>query len=1162
MPAYEEQIASLNSSQREAAEIAFNAVVAAGAGSGKTKVLASRFLHLVVKKKIPVDRILALTFTRKAASEMRARIYSILAETENPEAQAAAAAFYSAQIETLDSFCASICRSACREYGVSPDFAVDDEGIAEQARQAALSFILQHRASPALISLMQKFSLEKIAEGLFVAAMKEHSSLSSPLDFDQIAAAQKKAVREKFADVVSSIISLFNRLKELSREARDTGKSPKTWDKLNEALGGGILEPDIANSASVVAFVTTCAKVACVKNSFGAGDAKDALNCFKAETETMMPLANFILNEAIINETFTLLNEFQVIFNEIKRSRIALTFRDISQIALDSLKRDEALRRFWKEQVDSIIIDEFQDNNELQKDLLYLISGESEAGCIPSPESLENNKLFFVGDEKQSIYLFRGANVSVFRRLKTELGQGKAMPQLLVNYRTEKRLLNVFNSIFPHVFCPADEAEGFKDFEAEFFPSNASVKTEGCNSGIELILFADERFNSKDKEQASKTDSEAQEVAQVIKRLVTEGYKIRNKAAGGQAQHCCYSDIAILFRSTGKQRRFEQALRDDGIPYQSEALTGLFSDAPANDLYSLLRLAVNPEDTFSYAVVLRSPFAAVDDASFARIMTARAEAAESKRAPALPFSDEDAAIVAECSKDKFKRAAYTYAFVQEKADKLSIAQLVSALWYDFGYRYAVISDPALVHYSEIYDYFFELARQADAKALSLSDFLDSIDKKHEAGMRFDEIDVPAGKGSGVRLMTVHKSKGLEFPIVFIVDAANSGRAETNAEPFYFSEKHSITINTEVPEELKGIKSGGNFFYMEAKAENAAKAAAEIRRLLYVAMTRAEAKVFVSGCVKLKPKDGELPDAPLSEEELRAILEEKAAAGKDDAARFSFLDLLLPAIANAGNVEGVTIREALPKPVQKRKRETESASANLLEGVECAEYKAPKRTRYAASELYAAKRAAGGKVQGASAVQADLSSLLPASLTEYTDDGEYAEFSLQGDVAAEYTESGTDDAIDAMLKNNRINPEDFGTYVHAAIEEGFTGNPARIPQEIRETAFKMAERFFTSDIGKVAKAAAWWQTEYGFAIKTDVEGLGTCVVKGKMDLVFESGGTLFVVDYKTDKAENPSIYKDQIETYKKAARNLFADKFPGAKVEGVLFYLRNGKAIQC
>ena len=1137
MPTYEEQIESLNDDQRNAAEIAFNAVVAAGAGSGKTKVLASRFLHLVVQKEIPVENILALTFTRKAAAEMSARIYSTLANTESDKAQKAAAAFYSAQIQTLDSFCASICRAACRGYGISPDFAVDNEGIEERAGQAALSFILQHRESPALISLMRKFSLEDIAERLFAAAMMEHSSLSAPLDFEKIAESQKKAVREKFAVAVSSIELLIKALKELS-----LGKEGKTWDKLNEALKADLAAPDIADRKAVARFVKNCAGVAGVNPRIAS-----EITELRAQAHTLACLANYILNEQVIDETFFLLGKFQRAFNEAKRAEGVLSFRDISQMALDALKRDEALRRFWKDSVKSIMIDEFQDNNELQKDLLYLLSGESEAGNVPKPESLEENKLFFVGDEKQSIYRFRGADVSVFRRLKKELGEGKDMPQLRANYRTEKRLLVAFNSIFPHVFLPSDAKKGFEDYEAEFSDSCWQVETEGVKAGLEVILFAKERFDSEDKEQASEVDSEAAEVAKKIRLLVEKGDMVRDKEADGKTRPCTYSDIAILFRRATNQRRFEQALRDEGIPFTSESLTGLFDDAPANDIYALLRLACNPEDTFSYAVVLRSPFAAVDDASCASIMAARAESAENRSASRAPFSAADAELVAECSREKFAKAAEIYAFVQEKADKLSIARIVSALWYDFGYRYAVISDPALARYREIYDCFFELARLADAKALSLSDFLDGIDKKWRGNERFgknrkrnkrDEIDVPAGKGDAVRLMTVHKSKGLEFPIVFIVEAGSKGQADSNAEPFYFSEKHSITINTEAPEELKGIvigsKSNGktcddNFFYMEAKAENDAKAAAETKRLLYVAMTRAEAKVFVSGRVMLELEKGEeLPADPLSEEELL----KKVKGPKEEATRFSFLDLLLPAIANAGEIEGVSIREALPKPVQKKKREAETAAARLIEGVECVEYKATERARYAASELYTARR------ELEAAVRAESAKPQPAPLAEEPDD-----------------------EIDALLEKHRISHADFGTYVHAAIEEGFTGSPASIPQEAREAAFSMAERFFASEIGKAAKAAAWRQTEYGFKIRTEVEGLGLCVVSGKMDLVFEDGGTLFVVDYKTDKEENPAIYMDQMETYKKAAQGLFANKFPNAKVEGALFYLRRGRVVK-
>ena len=1129
MLTYNDQMQGLNGEQLKATKIDVNAVVAAGAGSGKTRVLASRFLHLVVEKKVPVERILALTYTKKAAAEMRGRIYLTLRQTESEEARAAADTFYSAQIHTLDSFCSTICRTACRQYGISPDFAIDDEGIAERSRQAAISFILQHRTSLALISLMQKFSIEDIADRLFVAAIKEHSSLSAPLNFEKIAREQKEAVRKEFAATVSSIISLYNLLNELSLEAKSSSKPSKTWDKLNEELSKGLSAVDIADGASIAEFVKACANVASVKNSFRAEEAKDALNEFKEKTGAVSRLANFILNEKIIEETFALLREFQDIFNGIKRAVGALTFRDLSQMAVDALKGDEALLRFWNGQFDYIMIDEFQDNNKLQKDLLYLLSdegGERDDEGIPKPESLKKDKLFFVGDEKQSIYRFRGADVSVFKQLKTELDQGKEMPQLRINYRTEKRLLDVFNSIFERVFLPASAG---KDYEAEFSSldpatEKPSAETEGRDACLEVTLFANERFDKKDKEHASKIDCEAQVVAEKIEQLHGKGYK--------------YSDIAILFRSTAKQRRFEQALRDKGIPFMSESLTGLFSDAPANDFYSLLRLACNPEDAFSYAAVLRSPFAAVDDESFTRIMAARSDAAGAGCKPALPFSEADAAFVAERYKEKFKRAADIYAFAQEKADKISIAQLVSALWYDFGYRYSVISDPSLMHYCEIYDYFFELARQADAKAASLSDFLDSIEKKRKENERFDEIDLPAAKGEGVRLMTVHKSKGLEFPIVFIVDAGNRGRTDANAEPFYFSGKHSITINTETPDELKGVKDikkgGGNFFYMEAKAENDDKAAAETRRLLYVAMTRAESNVFVSGCVNLKPKSEELPRDKLSEDELRKNIarrleEKKKKSGDEEARHFSFLDLLLPALVNAGKIEDVSIKEELPKLAQRKKREPEATHASLIEGVECVDYKVPKRTRYAASELYSAKRELG-----------------VVAATES---------------ASEPAESSCDDALDALLKKHNISHADFGTHVHAAIEEGFTGHPARIPQEVREAAVGMAERFFASDIGKAAKAASWRQTEFGFAIKTDVDGLGSCVVNGKMDLVFEKGGALFVVDYKTDKEENPAVYMDQIETYKKAARGLFAGQFPDDKVEGALFYLRSGNVVR-
>ena len=166
---YTQQTAGINEEQKAAVETEQNAVIAAGAGSGKTRVLATRYLYLILHKNT-VEEILALTFTRKAAAEMRGRIYGMLAENGSPEAKAAAAAFHAARIETLDSFCASICREGCRAYGITPAFAIDDGYLEQKAEQAALDFILRNRESKAVRALLKTFSLRDLPGKLLVQA--------------------------------------------------------------------------------------------------------------------------------------------------------------------------------------------------------------------------------------------------------------------------------------------------------------------------------------------------------------------------------------------------------------------------------------------------------------------------------------------------------------------------------------------------------------------------------------------------------------------------------------------------------------------------------------------------------------------------------------------------------------------------------------------------------------------------------------------------------------------------------------------------------------------------------------------------------------------------------------------------------------------------------
>lgn len=1134
---YTQQTAGINEEQKAAVETEQNAVIAAGAGSGKTRVLATRYLYLILHKNT-VEEILALTFTRKAAAEMRGRIYGMLAENGSPEAKAAAAAFHAARIETLDSFCASICREGCRAYGITPAFAIDDGYLEQKAEQAALDFILRNRESKAVRALLKTFSLRDLPGKLLVQAVIRHSSVSSPLDFSAIQKAQWEKINAAFSASVSDLTQKIQTLRDETQKAKNDGKTGDTLRSLCAALSGDFSPPDPQDKDALLRFAANCVKVVKVPKRINKAEIKETQKELEAETGIFFSIVNFIRNEEIIQETFRLLSEFQEIFNGIKRESAILTFRDISCMAVDLLRENAGLRSHYRRSVRKIMIDEFQDNNELQKELLYWISGKNGNGGMPSAAELEENKLFFVGDEKQSIYRFRGADVSVFRKLKTELDAQNVMPRLSVNYRTEKSLLEIFNLIFPRIFLRETPENPLPGYEAEFSPIGAHRETPGCKAGLEILLADTERFQPEDKTQCGKTESEAMEIAERIRNLVGGGFPVRGK--DGAARPCTYSDIAILFRSTGKQREFERQLRRAGIPYQSEAVSGLFTDAPANDFLAFLRLAINPEDSYSYAVVLRSPFVEADDETIMQILIRRAEAAEKNNSPSMPFSAEDIALASGASKENLKRAQSAYGEIRSNADTVPLPQIISSLWYTYGYRRAVTGNPASAHYAEIYDFLFELARQAEARALSLSDFLDEMDKKIRAEEKFDEIDIPTGKDAGVKLMTVHKSKGLEFPVVFLADAGNRGKNDQNDLPFYFSPETSVTINTELPEEFKALtdikSTNGNFFYKKAKEENQAKTLAETRRLLYVAMTRAEMKIFVSGNLSLKTEDGgPLPEEPRTGKELLAVLQEKKSSPR------TFLDLLLPAVAALPEeTPGVRISEILPKPAQARMQKPESGAIPFRpDCAPCTDYKAGEPARIPASKIREAQEAVRQN-----SVPGTKRDTYPYPVYKSSD-------------WEEPDESGETDAIGAFLRRNNILPEEFGTYVHAAIEETFTGERARIPPEARKEAEKLAARFFASDTGIKARQSSWRRVEYGFLIKANPEILGEKVISGKMDLIFLHEGNLYLVDYKTDKTENPQNHREQLLLYKEAARKLFGAQFPAAEIITLVYYLRSG-----
>ena len=1145
MQTYETLIAGLDANQQAAARIGANAVIAAGAGSGKTRVLAARYVHLIVKGGIAVDEILALTFTRKAAAEMYTRIYATLREIDDPAARNAVKNFHLARIDTIDAFCNSIARNACRNYGVSPDYQIDDKEARRLAEELALPFFLEHRKSAVVRQFMRKYSLSELPGSLFADTMVRYSSLSHPLDFGRFYAIQKKTTGEKFASLSTAILDSMQHLAVL----------PSAPGKIRENVAKALAElpeiPESGDRPSIAAFAAICEKLASCSLPGNAAnhvlvELKEILSAFKnRQYPEFLAVLNWILNEDFVQETFALLSEFQELFSRKKRESGILTFGDVSRMAVDALREDPELRSAWKNSIKAIMIDEFQDDNDLQRDLLFLIAErpERQEHTEPKPEELCSGKLFFVGDEKQSIYRFRGADVSVFRALSRDLapagnpeGSAEAVPELGINYRTEQGLIASFNRIFPSVFLnPAFYTDGeIPLYEASFSPIAAKRCTPGLKPSLDVLLIPEENFTGADPLALTPAETEASEVAERIRDLIDSKYLVRKE---DEATPCSYEDIAILFRSGTKQHLFERYLRESGIPYQAENLWGLFNDAPINDIYSLLRLAVYPADNTAYAMLLRSPFVAIGDDGFATAVLDRTCMASENGTMPPPFAEETEARLGDDDRARFARGRKLYSKVRELADRIPAAELISELWYNEGYRYALLTDSDLQRYAELYDFFFELARQADGKGHSLAGFLDEIAQLMSTGEKIDGLDIPVERNGGVKLMTIHKSKGLEFPVVFLADAGNDGRQSANSEPVYYSPETGISINTGAAGDIAGTKA--NWFYEKGKEEDRLRELAEIRRLLYVAMTRAETRLFISGTVKTK---GDPVDSPRTGDALRELLtawldrkDENDSKRDTVSSKCSFFRLLLPALT-IEDIPGVTVTEILPRSYSGSSMtagKKPDITANPLiaaayENIPAAFHEPSPQTRFRATDLHSIL--AGKKTESGSVRKTEATTTTSAA-------------------------TGSTDALDMLLARTGTSATDFGTFAHRAIESRFTGLPAFMPEELKTPAESMADKFLASDLGQLAAKATWRESEYGFITRCLADGR-EITVTGQMDLVFEAAGKVFVIDYKTDRIEDPALHAEQLEIYRKAASDL--RKKPA---ETWLFYLRSGNAVQ-
>ncbi|MDR1836292.1 MAG: UvrD-helicase domain-containing protein [Treponema sp.] len=1228
----------LNKEQKKAAFCTGNAVVSAGAGSGKTMVLANRFAWLLTEKGYEVDEILTLTFTKKAAAQMFGRIYSLVSEIAEKEtglkherARRALGNFIHARIQTLDSYSASLVKQCAHRYGISPGFQIDEERCREITLEVSYPFLIAHRHHPAIERLYYGNRPDGIVGNILANVLFNYCHIDKPVNFTaniktqfDIICVEWEKHREKLKTILNeiechifknnellpAIVPIMEKYKKDNIDIPDSSAIREYFDQLLNAPSETLIEEAESHPIQET-FVLLLYFLASI-NNLSLREGKRSGNPVKENVkqirELLDPVSSLIIScmQAALNlSVMPLLAELQSRYMYKKRAEGVLTFRDVANLSRTILIEQEDIRQSEKESFKAIMIDEFQDNNELQKDMLFLLAEKLDVinKGVPPAEDLCSGKLFFVGDEKQSIYLFRGADVSVFRRLKDELKTAD-LP-LTINYRSAPQLIGAFNAIFgggncdpegkaplfvfPSVFAPSPDrlekpvSQPLPLYEASYAPLKAENNYSGNLTLCILNKSADDTEDESGEKKAclSADENEARFAAEKIRQLLDE-----KTETGGQKYQG--NDIAILLRARTSQYYFEKHLRLLDIPCNCEDINDLFYGGLVNDIMSVLRLAAHPLDSAAYAEMLRSPFAGLSLSGTALCLSFFCNEKEASE----PFNDMPLAYLDEADREKYCCGQKIYTTICKRAESETISSLVSELWYKEGYRYETEWNPQTNIYRELFDYLFHLAAKADAGNKGLASFTDSMRSFRDSGSRLSDIDIPLERPSAVHLMTIHKSKGLEFPVVFLCGCGKKSQTDS-CDDVYFSDEAGVVFSSPAPPACRPISGKrNNYFWQRANRETKRKRTAELRRLLYVGMTRAEKELYITGSLDIK-NSGKTDNFPLL---IKNYTEKKCADNENYINGDSILDndtffgLLLPSIVQHMPSDGFKASssffnlEEIPVYTEDYIKKYESKiigftndQKGLNEFIEKAE------ACYKNTEVIKTPVLYDNHITPVSLRSIEEAALYgeETGSVRLPEDGlPYRGFFINGELSGEKSDD-IFKKVDLILEKfsqtggeyaEKFNSGGFGTIAHICVEAHLNRKDPVIPanlagylspsemETLLDAGMELANRFVHSPMGKIAESAVMRKSEFSFrSLIKNEEGNGI-FINGTVDLIFEAQNSIHVVDFKTDNREIPAGHTAQIACYYRAASSIFA--LPAEKeCRAWLYYLRTGHAVE-
>lgn len=942
-----------------------NILVSAAAGSGKTAVLVERIVKIITDKNHPVDidHLLIVTFTNAAAAEMRERIGNAIEKAldeqpGNEHLLRQLTLIHNAQITTIDSFCLYVVRNHFHEIDLEPNFRIGDEGELKLLREDVLGRVLeQNYEEPS-----EAFSdfVEGYASGRTDAALNEmilqlyefsrsypwpEKWLDSFVGIYRIENREELDRAEWLAPLTENICFVLKDCEQLLKQALAVTQQDDGPDMYEKAVRSDLEKYE--SLSKLTSFCELSVALSDIKydrlaSSRGFEGDPDKLELVKSLREQAkdvvkklckqyffcspeMMIEQLERTEPMLEEVVRLTKQFADEFAAAKRRKNLVDFHDVEHFALQILVDEETEKakktaEEFRDTFEEIMIDEYQDSNEVQETLLRSISRE---------ERGENN-IFMVGDVKQSIYRFRLARPELFMKKYDSYSLEESTTQridLHKNFRSREEVLTCTNDIFYKIMARSLGNVEY-DAEAALYPG-ASYPVSA--DFIPEILLADSNDELlEDTELTDKKTLEAKIVAEEIKHLM-KTQQVTDKAAGTlRAAH--YSDIVILLRSlSGWADSLVEVLNGNGIPAHTVSSTGYFSTVEVQTVLSMLRLLDNPRQDIPMAAVLRSPMAGLTDEELAVLRLedgsvpfheavlelaeglyeedgqkeisdseADSEADQKQGRNADGKKEDDIETTAHRKLLKFYKK---YRQLRQLVPDTPIHELIEIILRETGYGHYVAAMPAGNRRTANLNMLLEKAAAYEKTSYKgLFHFVRYIDELQKYDVDFGEADMVGENEDVVRIMSIHKSKGLEFPIVIVSGMGkNFNKQDTRSKMVLHPE---LGIGLDYMDGKKRIKSPTIAKKAIAKQIDLENLGEELR-VLYVALTRAKEKLILTGTLKDAPEKLEFfrQQANLSKAADRPLsyLTREGASG--------YLDWILPAVLSYGDKYPVRIVEA-------------------------------------------------------------------------------------------------------------------------------------------------------------------------------------------------------------------------------------------------------------